>query len=391
MGLATLQQLNIDGSLPVSDAFNATNANGIIRYITAADAKSLPAMNRLQGDIANRTLIIAAAINQVIQLLNAQPFLISFDNTHYVLDDGAHPFVAPVAGIDPTASNHLSTRNYVDLSIANLTTIFDGLAAQLSTLQIALPLYTFSPFTSYSWSAGAKTIVTLTLDNAVVNPANIIGMMLIEQLNIGTLLAPVYVYRQLMHGTLGGSNGTGAPGSPAGDGFHVDDFWLSSLTTVTVLIPNLSSYATGYASYGLQAPVARSLRAVVWESQSGTPTATVAPSDYLYLLQYLDGAAAIGSFAGWKPARNQQIFGIQLAAQVAPVGADLWVELADVNGNSLGAQYRAVLPAGSKFAETIFANPYPLARASIMRLRVTQIGSSTAGSDISATLIYLPS
>lgn len=79
------------------------------------------------------------------------------------------------------------------------------------------------------------------------------------------------------------------------------------------------------------------------------------------------------------------IKGIQLAAQVAPVGADIIIELVDAAGVSL--LRTATLPAGQAWSDTDFATPLPVLADGIVRAKVTQIGSAKAGSFLTATLI----
>ncbi len=269
-----LPLLNHDLSLPVEDGFHLENTAGQIRYITPADPRSMDALNRLQGDIAHRFHLVEAGINALISLLNDQPQLISFDNTPYVLRDGSHALSAPLGSPAPTDAAHLTRKDFVEGLVTGLqntvTGILDTQAASILSIQNSLPRYRWSNWTTYVWAAGTKVYVDLPLVVPVTNPGNVLIINLLERLNVGTVEVPEYKYRTMMHGTLGGTAGTGTPGAPAGDGMHVDDFWLQSEALVRVLLPNTSSYATGYsagADYDLVTPVARALRAVVVEHQ----------------------------------------------------------------------------------------------------------------------------
>jgi hypothetical protein len=76
---------------------------------------------------------------------------------------------------------------------------------------------------------------------------------------------------------------------------------------------------------------------------------------------------------------------VQLAAQVAPLGADAVIELVDAAGDSLGVT--ATLAAGESWSDLKLITPLPLAADAIVRGKVTQVGSDKAGSFLTATLI----
>lgn len=79
------------------------------------------------------------------------------------------------------------------------------------------------------------------------------------------------------------------------------------------------------------------------------------------------------------------IKGIQLAAQVAPEGADVIIDLVDSEGVSLARS--ATLPADEPWSDTDFVTPLPILADGIVRAKVTQVGSSKPGSFLTVTLI----
>jgi len=79
------------------------------------------------------------------------------------------------------------------------------------------------------------------------------------------------------------------------------------------------------------------------------------------------------------------IKGIQLVAQVAPVGADVIIDLVDSAGVSLGGT--ATLPAGETWSEITLLTPIMVVTGAVIRAKVTQIGSAKPGSFLTATLI----
>lgn len=94
--------------------------------------------------------------------------------------------------------------------------------------------------------------------------------------------------------------------------------------------------------------------------------------------------AANQVFGLYKPAVAVAVRGVQLALQDPATGADVILELVDADGVGLGRT--ATLPAGQGFADVVFVTPLPLAANTLVRARLTQIGSAKAGSFLTATL-----
>ncbi|PTX95768.1 hypothetical protein [Opitutus sp. ER46] len=90
-------------------------------------------------------------------------------------------------------------------------------------------------------------------------------------------------------------------------------------------------------------------------------------------------------FGFYKAPAPVAIRGVQLAAQTAPTGADVTVELVDPDGVSLGRT--ATLPAGKTYADVTFATPLPVLAGALVRAKVTQIGSGAAGGYLTANLV----
>jgi hypothetical protein len=266
-----MQVLSNDASFPpLADSYNGRNATGgftnhgaVIRWLSSADPRTLAAINRVFADVANRFQIDEAKINEIINAITSIPGLAPFDNSPYALVDGSHPFTAPVSGQDPTASGHLATKAYVDAQASGNAALIDAISTTVDALSTIQPR--MSGWVPFTWTAGFQQSIDLALTPIVTSPDNIVSIALLEKLNVGTLLAPVYKYHQLFHGTLGGA--PAQAGWPAGDGMHVDDYWLQDRGTVRVLIPSQSSYAAAAPSsdYNLAAPIQRWIKAVVSE------------------------------------------------------------------------------------------------------------------------------
>jgi hypothetical protein len=94
------------------------------------------------------------------------------------------------------------------------------------------------------------------------------------------------------------------------------------------------------------------------------------------------------TFGGFTAIVPTDILGIQLSAQVAPVGSDITVDLVDSNGTELGTL--GTLAAGSKYQATDFATVTALAASDYVRLKIKSVGSSTAGAYLTATLVTRP-
>lgn len=102
-----------------------------------------------------------------------------------------------------------------------------------------------------------------------------------------------------------------------------------------------------------------------------------------------DFVQPLGSFGGrltaeqtegyWKVKAACSLLGLQLAIQTAPTGADVLVEVIK-NGTPTGKV--ATLTAGAKSQETIFGAALALAIGDIVKFKPTQVGSGTAGTNL---------
>lgn len=256
-----LQLLNLYSGYPVADPFHATNPNGFVRFIGPEDALILETLQRYQGDAQHRTILLEGKVNELVALINANPFLQNRDETPYVRTDGTKPFTSPVAGVTPTDGPHLATKAYADSVgssvLGQLATVSDNLDA----LTARTPIEFQSPWTEYVWQAGQKTTVNLQVaqyQGQSPDADTVTGITIMERLDIAvpTLSNPTppvdYRYREL---------------TATNKSFALEDFWLiPGSRTVRVLIPNLITYDAGYAGSGyeaLQTPRARWLKAVV--------------------------------------------------------------------------------------------------------------------------------
>jgi hypothetical protein len=245
--------LSLDSSFPDSDPRNgAASQAGVIRFIDIDDDNTLASMNRFAGDLVNRSLIIERKVNELVELLNSNPQLTSFDSTPFVLTDGSHAFTGVIGGVTPTLSAHLSTKGYVDGAVGTLGSTVQEISTDLAETNAAMPTVRRSEWTVFTWQGGTKQVVDLLLTTAIDDLSKIISVVLMEEL---TSADESIVYRQLSHGT--------------NAGMRVDDIWVTDNTHVRVLLPSTSEFATGYAAtsgYGSVAnPTSRRLRAIVVE------------------------------------------------------------------------------------------------------------------------------
>ncbi|GEM_PF-6588698 len=110
--------------------------------------------------------------------------------------------------------------------------------------------------------------------------------------------------------------------------------------------------------------------------------------DYVPLVFFGD-AVANQVFDFFKAKVGIAIYGVELSAQIAPVGSNLTLCLVD-GANAEIAGTTATLTAGNKDQETIFGAPIALAAAGIVRAKIKTIGSGTAGGYLNAKLITAP-
>lgn len=119
-------------------------------------------------------------------------------------------------------------------------------------------------------------------------------------------------------------------------------------------------------------------------SVASAPTPTNANMITPALIQ--TGKLVVGTTFGFYEAPAPAVVtGVQLTVQTVPVGADVIIELVDTDGNSLGVT--ATLPAGESYKTVNFGTPVALLTGAKVRAKVTQVGSTTAGSYLTANLL----
>ena len=89
-------------------------------------------------------------------------------------------------------------------------------------------------------------------------------------------------------------------------------------------------------------------------------------------------------FGLYKAPANVVIRGVQLFARKAPEGAAAIIELVDSEGNSLDRT--ASLPENETIAAVVFDTPRPVVVGTIVRAKITQVGSIKPGAYLTATL-----
>lgn len=259
----TVQALNLVKDYPIQDNFHAGNTGGIIRFIDVRDAIKLGPMQRLQGDIVHRFILVEDTINGLIEFLNANPLVTGLDDSVYTRVDGSRDFTQPIKGVTPTDAAHLATKGYVDTGLNTVNNGSNAVAQALQAYKEITP-YTFeSAWTEYTWQGGRKVIV-----NATVLPTGpgafkpdydkLTGIRILERLDIAQPSTAVpnppaeYVYRDR---------------TASNKSFAIDDFWVIPGTdTVRILVPNFSGFDSGYTNSGyelLQSPRKRWLKVVV--------------------------------------------------------------------------------------------------------------------------------
>jgi hypothetical protein len=253
----TVRALNLDASFPVYDPYydSSLSLAGTIRFINASDANKLPALNRLQGDIVNRFRLVENKINEIIQAA-ANGLLTSdtFDGSIYVRVDGLTSFTAPVSGVTPTLSEHLTTKAYVDAANADLNRAITEFSEVLETINETSVHY--SSWVTHTWQAGVKQVFSIPISPQVSDLDKIANINVLEKVNVSIPTVgnpnpePRFIIRPITVGTR----------TP----FGVDDIWFEN-NTVKLAIRNTAFYTDGYdSSYkGIQSVSFRQLRAVV--------------------------------------------------------------------------------------------------------------------------------
>lgn len=109
-------------------------------------------------------------------------------------------------------------------------------------------------------------------------------------------------------------------------------------------------------------------------------TALTGPVEYVQEIGYFAGKVKTNQVEGfWRASNACEIRGLQLNIQDAPTGADLIVELTK-NGDDTGKE--AKITAAQKSEETLFDPPLSVAAGDVLKFRLTQVGSGTAGSNL---------
>ncbi len=90
-------------------------------------------------------------------------------------------------------------------------------------------------------------------------------------------------------------------------------------------------------------------------------------------------------FGFYQPPAAGKVVGLQLFAQTAPTGADVIVDLTDADGTSLARS--GTIEAGNDTGSITFGTPLAFLAGAIIRAEITQVGSGTAGSYLTANLI----
>lgn len=282
--MSTLSVLNLDNSYPVTDAYHATNGAGTVRFIAADDEMRLDAVNRLQGDIQHKFVLMQAKVNELVLALNSNPALATFNSAPYTFVDGSHPFTAPVAGVSPTSAAHLTTKSYVDSFLGELQDVLDSNTLAVQELEQRMPKVVASAWTEHTWQPGVKQVLSFSMAPAIYNLNDILSISLLERLNVAqpTLAnptpTPIYVYKPLTGGT--------------DYGFLAEEMWVNAASELKVLVPNAVFFSSGYPAnvYGpLTSPQQRWFKAVAtFGSAQSLMSSTVT---------YKSGKAAITSGA----------------------------------------------------------------------------------------------
>lgn len=256
-----LPNTNFYRSYPVADSFHTGNSVGIIRYVDARDSLTLSPFQRLQGDLMHRFILIENAHNALIDFINANPFITGLDEAPYVRMDGTKNFTHPQRGVDGPTDECLTTKAYVDQVGATSANAAGAVGVALTAFKNITPHTFQSGWVSYTWAAGQKVVVDLTVNptsGLSPNYDTISAVRIIEKLDIAqpTLSNPnppaEYVYREL---------------TATNKAFALDDFWLIAASNkVRVLIPNLLNFASGYTGSAyekLQNPRYRWIKGVI--------------------------------------------------------------------------------------------------------------------------------
>lgn len=90
-------------------------------------------------------------------------------------------------------------------------------------------------------------------------------------------------------------------------------------------------------------------------------------------------------FGYFKALADGQILGAQIAAQTAPTGADVQIDL--VNASNTEQSKIITLTAGTKQQETIYGTPLAFSENDVFKAKVKQVGSTNPGRWVTLNLI----
>ncbi|MCX6952993.1 MAG: hypothetical protein NTV51_12630 [Verrucomicrobia bacterium] len=124
----------------------------------------------------------------------------------------------------------------------------------------------------------------------------------------------------------------------------------------------------------------------VGTSGSGAPATQIVlstpagPVNYVQPIGQFGGRIGVNQTEGfWRVKAACNLLGLQISAQDAPTGANLLVEV--VKGGVASGKV-ATLTAAQKSEETVFGAPLALAIGDVVQFKVTQVGSTKAGSNL---------
>ena len=128
---------------------------------------------------------------------------------------------------------------------------------------------------------------------------------------------------------------------------------------------------------------------VEWQAPAAAPTPTSVP--YAYADLHCFGTIATGDVFGFFSAPAAQALrcvGVQVSIQTPPVGASVRVDFVSLAG--VEQSKVTSLPAGESYVQNLFPSALKMPAGSAWRLKIKQVGSSTAGEFLSVRLILSP-
>ncbi len=119
---------------------------------------------------------------------------------------------------------------------------------------------------------------------------------------------------------------------------------------------------------------------------SGPSGATGPTPLWQYTFNFTGNAIDEQTFGYFSPPIAARIIGMQIAAQVIPVGGSLTIDLVDSVGNETGRI--GTLASGSPFQQTIFGTALDLSANDFVRARIKSVGSTTPGGYLTINLVF---